>query len=81
MDATAEQTRKLRRAIDEITAKAALQACALAVHDYQTGWRFEIAGDRLFHAASTIKVVILLAALRAVDEGRVRIDRFGSCGH
>ncbi len=72
MDATAEQTAKLRRAVDEITAKAALQACAVAVHDYRTGWRFEIAGDRLFHAASTIKVVILLAALRAVDEGRAQ---------
>jgi len=72
MDATAEQTGQLSRAIEEITAKAALQACAVAVHDYQSDWRFHLSGDRLFHAASTIKVAILLAALKAVDEGRAQ---------
>ena len=31
-------------------------------------------GDRVFHAASTIKVAILLAVMKAVDEGRAKLD-------
>jgi beta-lactamase class A len=31
-------------------------------------------GDRWFHAASTIKVAVLLAVFRAADQGRFRLD-------
>src|SRR5262249_46237135 len=31
-------------------------------------------GDRWFHAASTIKVAVLLAVFRAADEARFRLD-------
>src|SRR5207247_1256262 len=31
-------------------------------------------GDRWFHAASTIKVAVLLAVFRAADQGRLRLD-------
>jgi beta-lactamase class A len=70
MTAVEEQTDKLRRAIAEITTAARTQRYAVAVHDYASGFRFDLEGHRLFHAASTIKVAILLAVLKAVDEGR-----------
>jgi beta-lactamase class A len=49
-------------------------ACAVALHDFETGFRFALNGDRLFHAASTIKVAILLALFKGVDEGRIRVS-------
>ena len=44
------------------------RAIAVAVHDFQSGLRFSLRGDRWFHAASTIKVAVLLAIFRAGDE-------------
>ena len=44
------------------------------MHDLETGFRFSLLGDRWFHAASTIKVAVLLAIFRAADEGRLRLD-------
>src|SRR5438445_567145 len=38
------------------------------------GSTFSWRGDRWFHAASTIKVAVLLSVFRAVDEGRFRLD-------
>ena len=35
---------------------------------------FVAQGDRWFHAASTIKVAVLLALFRAADEGRLRLN-------
>jgi beta-lactamase class A len=72
--ADAEQTANLQRAIEEIVRESKTPACAVAVHDYESGFRFAMNADRIFHAASTIKVAILLALFRAVDEGRVRVE-------
>ncbi|MBO0695631.1 MAG: serine hydrolase [Verrucomicrobia bacterium] len=46
----------------------------MALHDVQSGLRFSLQGDRWFHAASTIKVAVLVAVFRAADEGRLRLD-------
>ena len=46
----------------------------MAVHDFESGFRFSLRGDRWFHAASTIKVAVLLAIFRAADEGRLHLD-------
>jgi beta-lactamase class A len=46
-------------------------AFAIALHDYETGFRLAIDANRRFHAASTIKVVILLAIAKGIDEGRI----------
>src|SRR5829696_2774954 len=64
----------LRAAIQEITATQKTAACAVALHDYDTGFRFSLHGDRVFHAASTIKVAVLLALMKAVDEGGIRLS-------
>jgi beta-lactamase class A len=68
------KTEKLRTACDEIASESKARACAVAVHDYETGFRFSLQADRPFHAASTIKVAILLAVARAIDEGKLRGD-------
>src|SRR5438045_6274222 len=47
-------------------------AYAVALRDYETDFRFSINADRRFHAASTIKVAILLAIGKAIDDGRIR---------
>src|SRR5438477_4474135 len=50
------------------------RAIGVALHDLETGFRFSFRGDRWFHAASTIKVAVLLALFRAADEGRFQLD-------
>lgn len=70
---TSEQKEKLRRAIEQVAQERALKGCAVSVHDFESGFRFSLNGDRLFHAASTIKVAILLALFKAVEEGRIRM--------
>jgi beta-lactamase class A len=44
------------------------------LHDLETGLQFSLRGGRWFHAASTIKVAVLLAVFRAADESRFRLD-------
>src|SRR5438094_10674498 len=59
---------------ERLTGQSKARATAVSVHDLESGLRFSLRGDRWFHAASTIKVGVLLALFRAVDEGRVRLD-------
>ena len=66
--------RRLKTAIEEITSAQKTAACAVALHDYERVFRFSLEGDRVFHAASTIKVAVLLAVMKAVDEGRLRLS-------
>jgi len=60
--------------VERLSAGSKARAIAVAVHDFQSGSRFSLRGDRWFHAASTIKVAVLLAVFRAADEGRVHLD-------
>ena len=87
--ATAESTpreRALETEIQEIEKKSGAQAIAVALHDLETGFELRYHADRWFHAASTIKVPILLGAFAAIDRGdllphsRVHVrNRFLSC--
>jgi len=67
-------SRSLTEQVERLTAESKARATAVSVHDLESGSRFSLRGDRWFHAASTIKVAVLLALFRAVDEGRVRLD-------
>jgi len=67
-----DKTEALRQACERITSEAKTIAYAIALHDYETGLRFSVNPDRRFHAASTIKVAILLAIGKALDEERIR---------
>jgi beta-lactamase class A len=63
----------LREELERVAIKSKARAIAVAIHDLETGLRFSVNGDRWFHAASTIKVAVLLAVFRAADEGRLRL--------
>ncbi|HYR59048.1 MAG TPA: serine hydrolase [Chthoniobacteraceae bacterium] len=64
---------RLLQRIQEISARAGCDAVAVSVYDYESTVRFAFQAGRHFHAASTIKVALLLALLKAVDEGKVRL--------
>ena len=66
------KTETLRGECERILSESKAVAYAVAVHDYETGLRLSINADRRFHAASTMKVAILLAIGKAIDEGRIR---------
>lgn len=69
-----QRTEELRSAIETITKEQKTVQCAVCVRDYDSDFQFSSNGERLFHAASTIKVAILLALMKAVDEGRAKLD-------
>lgn len=60
--------------LEKTARESKARAVAVALLDFESGFRFSIAGDRWFHAASTIKVAVLLAVLRAADESRLRLE-------
>jgi beta-lactamase class A len=64
----------LSEKVERLAAQSKARAVAVALHDLESGLRFSLQGDRWFHAASTIKVAVLLAVFRAADEGRLRLD-------
>ena len=64
----------LREELEALALKKKARAIGVALHDLETGFRFSLRGDRWFHAASTIKVAVLLAVFRAADEGRLLLD-------
>src|SRR3984893_5787247 len=69
-----EVSSSLTGQVERLTAESKARATAVSVHDLESGLRFSLRGDRWFHAASTIKVAVLLALFRARDEGRLRLD-------
>jgi beta-lactamase class A len=59
----------LREQIEKIEAESGAKAIAVALHDTETGFELHYKADRWFHAASTIKVPILLGVFAAIDRG------------
>jgi beta-lactamase class A len=59
----------LRKQILDIGVDAGAEAVAVAFYDYlhRTGWSYH--SERWFHAASTIKVPVLLGVFAAIDQG------------
>ncbi len=47
---------------------------AVALIDPETGARFSIQGDRVFHAASTMKAPVLIEVYRQAEAGRFSLD-------
>ena len=74
MASLADISVSLREAVEKIAGESKACAVAVALLDFDSGLRFSLAGDRWFHAASTIKVAVLLAIFRAADEGRLQLD-------
>jgi beta-lactamase class A len=69
-----DKTERLREACERVLGESKAVAYGVAVHDYERGLRLLINGDRRFHAASTMKVAVLLAIGRAIDENRIEPD-------
>ena len=75
----------LQSKLDELTAKSGARALAVAVHDLETGIDCRYNADRWFHAASTIKLAVLLGVFasfhckRFVPQARLHVrNRFFS---
>lgn len=64
----------LRLALDRIAADAGAEALAVSVYDYESDTAFSLRGARPFHAASTMKVGILVALYDAIDRGTLPAD-------
>ena len=61
--------RALRTEIERIEKESGAKAVAVALRDLETGAELHYRSDRWFHAASTIKVPILLGVFAAIDRG------------
>jgi beta-lactamase class A len=61
----------LREQIEKIERESGAKAIAVAMRDAETGLELHSNGDRWFHAASTIKVPILLGVFAAIDRGEL----------
>ena len=69
VSATAPDEVALQVAIEKIEKTSGAKAIAVALHDFETGFELHYHADRWFHAASTIKVPILLGVFAAIDRG------------
>lgn len=69
--ATAARERVLQTKIENIEKESGAKAIAVALHDAETGLELHYKADRWFHAASTIKVPILLGVFAAIDRGEL----------
>ncbi len=59
----------LRQRIEQIERGSGAKAVGVAVHDTETGFELHYCAERWFHAASTIKVPILLGVFDAISRG------------
>ncbi|HEX6924318.1 MAG TPA: serine hydrolase [Longimicrobiaceae bacterium] len=58
---------ELRERIIATIREAGAEAASVVFHDYQTGRHFSYDGDRWMHAASTIKVPVLVGVFAAIE--------------
>ncbi len=62
----------LRNRVLRIAREAGAEAVAVAYHDYETRTEWSYNGDAWFHAASTMKVPVLIALYACMAEGRLQ---------
>lgn len=64
----------LRKQITAVAEAAEALACSVSIYDYasRTSWSFR--GDRWFHAASTIKVAVLVGLFAQIDDRLLDLD-------
>lgn len=61
----------LRDKLEELEQRSKARALAVAVHDLESGLEFHYRAERWFHAASTIKLSVLLGVYGAIHERRL----------
>lgn len=65
----AARERALASRMEKVEQESGAKAVGVALHDAETGFELHYKADRWFHAASTIKVPILLGVFAAIDRG------------
>ncbi|MDB4882423.1 MAG: beta-lactamase [Gemmatimonadetes bacterium] len=60
---------ELKARFAELESIAGARALGVAISDFETGAEFDYHGDRWFHAASTIKLAVLLGVFGALHRG------------
>lgn len=65
----------VRQRIEARIAQVPGAVVSVAIHDLGAGRQLSIDGERVFHAASTMKVPVLIDLLREVDAGRLSLDQ------
>lgn len=63
----------LLETFDRVAREGGMGALAVSLYDYAGDFRLSVRGGRPFHAASTIKLALLLALFRASEAGRLRL--------
>ena len=66
-----ELNRSLTTRLQELEERSGAVALAVAMQDLETGQEFRYRADRWFHAASTIKLAVLLGTYAAVHQGKL----------
>lgn len=64
----------LRTTVSRIADDAGARSVAVAYHDYETRTAWSYRGDEWFHAASTIKVPVLVGVFRAIQNGDLNLN-------
>jgi beta-lactamase class A len=69
-----ESTAPLQQTLEALLAQHPEAVVAVAVRDTQTGTVLDLNGDRSFHAASTMKVPVMIEVFRQAALGRFTLD-------
>src|SRR3954471_3452061 len=69
------QTGVLKESIGRRAAEVNGAVVGIAFHDLQTGDSLYLNADESFHAASTMKVPVMIELFRQVDAGKLRLDQ------
>lgn len=63
------------RQIDEILAHSKAERVGISFYDFRDGTTWERNADEVFHAASTMKVPVMMAIFRSVERGDLSLDQ------
>jgi len=67
-------TGDLRERFAELEQVVGARSLAVAISDFETGTEFDFNGDRWFHAASTIKLAVLVGVYGAIHRGELLLQ-------
>lgn len=73
--AAAQATASLTSALEQRIAAVPGAVVGIAFHDLQTGDSVYLRADESFHAASTMKVPVMIELFRRIDGGRLTLDQ------
>src|SRR2546423_444299 len=73
--ASPSPTDSLRAAIDARIARVPGAVVAVSYRDLASGVSFDVNGDTSFHAASTMKVPVMIELFRMVERGELSLDQ------